>query len=346
MYSKGVEILIFPEYSVPAETLPLCKKLADELGVLIVAGTHVVTASQAARSVYEQLQFPSQYVDGNQLDDTAVRQAVCVVLEPHSRPVVFGKRVLAKWESQLVGSQKPIEDCRVDVKSGKLQLNILICIEALGDGAIKTEISHLPSLTVIPALSPKVEPFHSKARLLRLNEVCTLFANIAEFGGSKIFMHTGNAGIWFTDGEGTEALKSLEEGLVIADIDLQRQYQVRDSTKTRSPVRSVSVYPILYPTASEGVRRYLTDTANWVESASGLDVESIGRQARMILGEPLPSLLKTKLQHFVHYVAPAGVLRPKEAPSWVEAVIVSDSESTDALRWIWSGWALEKITIS
>jgi len=50
-----VELLVFPEYSIPAESLPLCRNLAEELKIAIVAGSHIVTVSSSAREVYKEL---------------------------------------------------------------------------------------------------------------------------------------------------------------------------------------------------------------------------------------------------------------------------------------------------
>ena len=309
----------------------------------IVAGTHVVTASETATKVYRQLEFPAQYVGQNRFINPAVRQAVCVVIEPDNKPVVFGKQALSKWESQLVQGQHPLEDCLISTKSGKLQINVLICIEALGDSRIAPGTRGIPSLTVIPAFSPKVEPFYAKARLLWINEVCTLFANIADFGGSKAFLHTGQDGRWFTDGEGTTPLGPLDEGLVVADIDLGIQYDVRDSAKTHSPLHDVQVYPIVYPSSAEAVKTYLAVAGKWVDSPSRSDPALIARELKQILRTQLPQLLRSKLEHFAYHVGPAGVSRPQEMPSWVECLTVNETESTDSLRWVWSGRALKRI---
>ncbi len=44
---KGVEILLFPEYSIPAEALKRCRDLSNECNMIIIAGSHVITRNRA-----------------------------------------------------------------------------------------------------------------------------------------------------------------------------------------------------------------------------------------------------------------------------------------------------------
>ena len=41
--NEGVELLVFPEYSIPSSVLPDCKALSDELNIAVVAGSHLAT---------------------------------------------------------------------------------------------------------------------------------------------------------------------------------------------------------------------------------------------------------------------------------------------------------------
>jgi len=52
---NGVELLVLPEYSIPPETLPLCHALSEELGIALIAGSHVITLSESAQQIYRDL---------------------------------------------------------------------------------------------------------------------------------------------------------------------------------------------------------------------------------------------------------------------------------------------------
>ncbi len=62
--SEAVELLVFPEYSIPPESLPLCYALAEELGIAVIAGSHVVTLSPSAQQVYKDLDLKFEESNG------------------------------------------------------------------------------------------------------------------------------------------------------------------------------------------------------------------------------------------------------------------------------------------
>jgi hypothetical protein len=95
--AEGVELLVFPEYSVPPESLPLCHTLSEELGVTVIAGSHVVTVSQSAQQAYRSLELT--FDEGAKPVEEHIRQAACIVFVPKQKPVAFVKYVRSKWET-------------------------------------------------------------------------------------------------------------------------------------------------------------------------------------------------------------------------------------------------------
>ena len=83
--SDGVELLVFPEYSIPPEALPLCQALSQELGIALIAGSHVVTLSDASRQVYQDLDLT--FEGATKPVEERVRQAACIVFVPDQKPV-------------------------------------------------------------------------------------------------------------------------------------------------------------------------------------------------------------------------------------------------------------------
>jgi hypothetical protein len=71
--ADGVELIVFPEYSIPPETLPLLGRLSEELEIAIVAGSHVVTIRDSAQQVYRQLELQ---FDGNSGSQGFAKQLV------------------------------------------------------------------------------------------------------------------------------------------------------------------------------------------------------------------------------------------------------------------------------
>jgi hypothetical protein len=184
--ASGAELLVLPEYSFPPESLLLCRALCDELRLAMLAGSHVVTVSSEAQRVYRELGLtlvdppPSTEANG------CVRQAVCVVLLPGKPTLTFAKRVRSKWEMTLVAGDSNYHIFEMNTQAGAIEVEILICIEALSERVPTKQRLSRPRLIVIPAFTTSSAPFYDFGRLSLLGGSCTLFANVAEFGGSTV----------------------------------------------------------------------------------------------------------------------------------------------------------------
>jgi hypothetical protein len=60
--SRNANIVVFPEYSVPAEALPSIRKIAMENHLLVVAGTHRAQHTEGKLDIYAQLGLSSNDV--------------------------------------------------------------------------------------------------------------------------------------------------------------------------------------------------------------------------------------------------------------------------------------------
>jgi hypothetical protein len=221
--SDGVELLVFPEYSIPPEALPLCHALSQELGIAIVAGSHVVTLSDAARQIYQGLNLT--FEGSKKPVEERVRQAACVVFVPDETPVAFVKYVRSKWEGSLVEGVPAYHAFQMKTRNGKIEVQILICIEALSHATIK-EKNTIPRLVAIPAFTPRTDPFYDEGRHALLTGKCTLFANVTEFGGSRVFARADNTSLWFTEKNGSKPLPKGSEALLVVEADLEKQFEV------------------------------------------------------------------------------------------------------------------------
>lgn len=332
--ARGVEILVFPEYAVPPESLPLCRQLADELRVAIIAGSHVVTLSSAAQQVYRQLDLLLERAAPPTTMEDRVQQAVCVVFVPGRKPISFSKFVGSKWESTLIPGSPTLHSFEMPVKAGTIEVQVLICIEALVQSPLPKEKHGLPRLIAIPASTHSCENFYQVGDLALLQGKCTLFANMADFGGSKIFARAENVNLWFTERNGTSTIPQHSEALLILEADLEKQFEVRKSTQEHRAVLDVRVYPTLYPTDSSECRSY----ADVVGALPPMPSDLIELSKRIepftqLTSKVFPNLLQNKLQHFVGHVVTQGAVSPAQAKGWVTPLIVNDIPSTDILRW-------------
>jgi len=238
--ARGVELLVLPEYSVPPELLDTCRDLACRLRLAIVAGSHTVT--QTAIERYRGLGIPTETAG------KTVGRSVCPVFGSDGKCTLFEKMARSKWESEMVPGVS-IAPVSIDLNGENVRLQVLICLDAIQDpppGPTRRFRDSIPTLLVIPALSPDVNLFRNKAVLVLASGRCVVLANGAEFGGSRLYARAERSATWFGAPDGTEALPKGAEALVVADVDLAHQYEVRQSTNEFFPVRDVQIYPLIY----------------------------------------------------------------------------------------------------
>jgi predicted amidohydrolase len=238
--ARGVELLVLPEYSVPPEALETCRDLARRLRLVMVAGSHTVT--QTAIEQYRTLGIPTETAG------RTVSRAVCPVFAGDGKGTLFEKITRSKWESEMVPGS-PAVPVPVSLNGETVKLQVLICLDAIQDpppGEKRKFRASLPTVLVIPALTPDVNLFHNRAILVLASGRCVIFANAAEFGGSRLYARTERAPSWFGTEDGTEPVPKDAEALVVADVDLAHQYDVRKSTNEFFPVRSIQIYPVIY----------------------------------------------------------------------------------------------------
>jgi Tfp pilus assembly protein PilF len=337
----GVELIVLPEYSIPPEALPLCHALSEELGVAIVAGSHVITLSESAQQIYRDLELT--FEEGKKPADERVRQAACIVMVPKQKPIAFVKYVSSKWETCLVKGAPAFHTFEMSTKRGRIEVQVLICIEALSDKPTKEKRS-IPRLVVITAFTPKVESFHDEGKRALLNGKCLLFANVTEFGGSRIFARADTASLWFSEKNGTAAIPVGSEALLVVEADLEKQFEVRQLITEHTAVTDLRVYPILYTTDSPETQQY-SDMINLFASTNPRLAE-MGTQVNpftTLTARVFPKLLQEKLSHFVGHIVPAGIVSTPEAIKWVTPLVIPDIQSTNRLRWELCNQSMETV---
>src|SRR3989441_4345686 len=251
--NESVELLVFPEYSIPPESLPLCQALSEELGIVFIAGSHVITLSESAQQVYRDLELT--FEEGTKPAEERVRQAACVVFVPKQKPIAFVKYVRSKWETCLVKGAPTFHTFQMTTRKGRIEVQVLICIEALS-GKPPKEQHTMPRLIAITAFTPRAEPFHDEWKRALLQGKCTLFANVAEFGGSKAFARADSTSLWFTEKDGSKSVPRASEALLIMEADLEKQFEVRQLAREHTAVTDLRVYPVLYTIDSTEAQQY------------------------------------------------------------------------------------------
>jgi tetratricopeptide (TPR) repeat protein len=337
----GVELLVFPEYSIPPETLPLCHALSEELGIALIAGSHVITLSESAQQTYRDLGLV--FEEGNKPTEERIREAACIVFVPKQKPVGFVKYLRSKWEAYLSKGSKTFHAFEMNTKRGRIEVQVLICIEALASRQSKEKHS-LPRLVAITAFTPKADHFHDEGRRNLLKGKCTLFANVAEFGGSRVFARADTTSLWFTEKDGSKAIPKGSEALLVIEADLEKQFEVRQLMTEQTAVTDVRIFPILYAADSLESRQF-TEIRDLALATNPTLAELSSQVAPFITlnARVFPKLLQEKLSHFVGHLAPAGTISIKEAIEWIAPIVVPDIHSTNVLRWELCNQSMEAV---
>ena len=238
-------------------------------------------------------------------------------------------------------SATPIE---LSLWGKRVFLQVLICLDAIA-APVETKAKNPrmgPTLYAIPSLSPRVDLFYDRARLLLASNHVALFVNGSEFGGSRAFARTERTNRWYTTDDGTEPLPKHQEAFVLLDVDLSAQFETRKSTVEHFPVRDVSVFPLLYSDASKEAKEYAETIQELKDvAASGIPDVRARIERFAILDERLfPGLLQEKIRHFTHNVLDLGLANDAAWVRWLEPLLIRATTSTDALRWELCGEAV------
>ena len=242
----NVEIIVFPEYSIPWEILG---GIVDSAGPLVVvAGTHSVERDARNSGVYQKLgceQLPG------------LGTAVCPVLHQGRLLTLQPKLNPAQLE---VGSMQPGQTWHPVSLPPSIPgpLGVMICLDFLyregerhrglvGPGFEQCRFLAVPSLTphfTIPEFTSKA--WEEAKRYGRP----VLYADIASGGGTSVFVDEGDVTDLRLFPERAGYLEPGDEGVIVADIDLgyerpgARHDMNMRSRSNRSPPRLWSTEPI------------------------------------------------------------------------------------------------------
>ena len=332
--NQRASLLVFPEYSIASGALESCQQLSDSLNLVIVAGSHVATLNSLKD--YKRIDL--------NVGEEKVNRAVCPVFVPNCKPILYEKLTRSKWESSLIPGEPP-QFLEVELGGFTVNLHVSICIDAIQPAETKRGGKHTTAaLHAIPSLTPSVELFYDKARLLLAGGSPVLFVNAAEFGGSRAFARTEHLHRWQTGEDGTKPLPRHSEALVVLDLDIASQFEVRKSTAEHFPTRDASVCPLLFPEMSPEAREYTEILERLQTTPTKPIVEICAEIERFtILDERLfPILLQEKLRHLTEVVN-LGVVPQDGWAHWLNPVSIRATAPIDTLRWELCGEAIQLI---
>ena len=320
-----VDLVVFPEYSIPIEVLPECKDSADNRRMIIVAGSHTVAGGTEACQAYERVGIAGlnlQPADPN----SDIRKAVCPIFIPGSKTEIIEKMSKSVWESDMTAG-RAASCLSVNIRGTALRLGILLCIDAL-------RLEHLaalysgesqPDLLIVPSLSRSTAPFESLSQLGMINEMPSVYVNISEPGGSRITAKPGTATPnWPLEGDGTEKMPESAEAVIVAEIDFDEQVDVRKTVRPHLGMRVVSYAPLLYASHSSLCRDFVNLRTQCFDPRNSGIPREVQQQLTMLTrteGVLFPNLLKSKIRRLIDSLQ-SGSLRAEDIKFFLATVDV------------------------
>lgn len=229
-------LLIFPELSIPFEILEDVKRLSDENGIVVVAGTHQISWKSQSKYYPYAKNLADRFKEiGNDLtdpDDT-LEFSICPVFVPgNAEPHLILKQVFSHYEQAYQPDffdpeRKVLEINAQDINGQATLFNlaVVVCSEFILDpqaepsdfNNIKQQIDHAmdnADLIAVVSHSPSVSPFKDKAQSflsLRRGGGCMVaYANAAQYGGSFLWRNG--------DKHPEEEIAAWDEALIFSTI--------------------------------------------------------------------------------------------------------------------------------
>lgn len=227
----SVDLIVFPEYSIPFELLNDICTLTKDKKISVVAGTHMVTKTTQ--------QLPEGYPELK----NCLRYAISPVITNGKIGHYTFKKILAAPEYNNI--KVPKEDIADSFNMGDYTLNLKICIEAIADQESLQECEK--SILAIPSLSHNIEPFKALQILAKYKEIPVIYVNGACYGGSVISGPYALEGRhWFVENNTSKPIPRNCEAIVTATVNLDA---VRYSVGTVLLPQAIAlneVIPFLY----------------------------------------------------------------------------------------------------
>lgn len=255
---KNVQLLLFPEYSIPATIISdIISFLKDNnCNIILIAGTHIVTSNL------------KHVPDGYPKIPPNVGYALCPIV---SREGIIDYTFKTHRAFEEINNIRiPSNEVKDTIKLDKYTLQIKICIDAITNGTSLDKKAG--KIVAIPSMSRKTDPFLALTVLSKYNDIPIIYANNADVGGSMIsgpFLQDGSQ--WFVEGTNTKPIPKGVECLVAASINLNNLQFGVGTVNITEPIKVDSVINLFYKKddidkqAIASIKKFLNDDVNFSE---------------------------------------------------------------------------------
>jgi predicted amidohydrolase len=228
----NINVIAFPEYSVPSDCLPILKEFADENDIIIVAGT-------------DQVRNPNE---------ENYRKNVCPVIIPHEKVYFVKKEHISDNEVDVVkGGDNEESTLKLywthDQKDMCLQ--IFVCLDYL-ENHDKIDRTRRGGV-VVPMCTPQMNSFegYTDFDIRHGGGKFIIFANAITLNKQEKFIAKGRSAIYGASGErdNLNAVISLSngiEGVLITELNFGSPFHAMPSRVREPPVTFKKKYKIVF----------------------------------------------------------------------------------------------------
>jgi hypothetical protein len=305
---SGVDLCVFPEYSLPCdeETLNLLAGFSQRM--VIVAGVGVPRQT----GVELLTRFIDEPVDPS--------NNVVLIFAPESRHIVT-KMHAAEGEQIVEGSGPRLFNIVTPI--GPLKLGVAICKDYIVAGESGAVFGEVPDICAIPALTPASEPFRPGGS----RDFPRVFANGAMAGGSNVFA-SGCTGP-FVSKRLPLHLPDGAEGVLA----VQWFGALEKPTSVLKKQNSVFLRAAILTQSEGSASAIVADMRGLAESPdTTASIEAPLRWLRFLDDKPRLAVLRNSVEAF-RLAAGDGVLNPATAGLFCTHLVSTDAPSITELKY-------------
>jgi len=236
----NVQLVVFPEYSIPVNCLSAIDKIANNL--VVIAASHTVTP--ASIKLVKKLG-----IDASEQDDIA--KSICPIRLNTGEWVRIDKLTKSKWEGTMKRGSVWNPIVINPGEENEWAFAVFLCVDFINENdehlakIVPRNIWSQVNFGIVPSYSPITRDFQQRARpIAERAGVPILYSNVASVGGSRIYCYFAQQDV-FIEEHATKPLNIEDEAVVVVDLNDQA------ATKpTRLPIQEtsqfVTVLPILH----------------------------------------------------------------------------------------------------
>lgn len=231
---KKIDILVFPEYTIPAECLPLIYDFCQEETCVCIAASH--TVQQSNQEIYEYIKMDISLED-------CINMSCCPVIFPNNVTKHFFKRYKSKWEANMDNEEYMSKNDIFTFDFNEQKITVLLCIDALHIDVDQKQTDIL----IVSAATPSDGSFKNKFESHLTKEIPTIFCNFYLYGNSTVYCSVPkNTNLPYAEKTHLTKTSAYEEAVIITEIYETAQAIKTHTINTTVPVQISEILPILY----------------------------------------------------------------------------------------------------